>query len=246
MWDLQQRTLLRKVRVSTGKVAPLGFLLKTKRLFVYCENDSSIREWDIAEWRERRSWTAAGDRFALSFQASSDEEWLWVSDARSWVVLNTVSGHERRLDWDTHQPAGGETLSPNGKLMAQARITGYVKLWTCDPDTATVRLEHQFDRFMLGAHSVAFSPDGKRLAAGGYGHESIRLWDVEGKQELLTLDAPGSGGGFFGTAFSPDGNMLGSTSDGGGCVLLACAVVGGNRRRRGEGGSLISIICAGD
>jgi WD40 repeat protein len=211
VWDLQQCKLLRKLRVSTGKVAPLGYLLKNRRLFVYSENDSSIREWDIAEWREISSWTAAGDRF--EFQASSDEEWLWLGDARSWVVINTATGHKRRLDWGTHQRGGHETLSPNGKLMAQARVTGFVKLWKCDLDTATVRLEHQFDRFICGAHSVAFSPDGKRLAAGGYGHESIRLWDVEGKQELLTLDAPGSGGAFFGTAFSPDGNLLGSTSD---------------------------------
>jgi len=55
-----------------------------------------------------------------------------------------------------------------------------------------MRGEHTFARFMLGGHSVAFSPDSRRLAAGSSGHESIRLWDVESKQELLTLDSPGS------------------------------------------------------
>jgi WD40 repeat protein len=62
--------------------------------------------------------------------------------------------------------------------------------------------------FLLGVHSVAFSPDGTRLAVGSAGHEAIKLWDVESHQELLTLE--GQGSLFHATAFSPDGNLMGS------------------------------------
>ena len=71
---------------------------------------------------------------------------------------------------------------------------------------------------MLGAHSVAFTADGQRLAAGsGSGHEAIRLWDVQSKQELLTLAS--SGVVFAKTDFSPDGNIL-SSLDGPGYLHL--------------------------
>jgi WD40 repeat protein len=62
--------------------------------------------------------------------------------------------------------------------------------------------------FLLCGHAVAFSPDSKRLAIGGDGMEAIKLWDVESRQELLTLE--GEGSHFYRTAFSPDGNVVGS------------------------------------
>jgi hypothetical protein len=44
-----------------------------------------------------------------------------------------------------------------------------------------------------GIDSVAFSPDGSRLAAGGSGKEALKLYDTAGYQELLTLEADASG-----------------------------------------------------
>jgi WD40 repeat protein len=64
----------------------------------------------------------------------------------------------------------------------------------------------------MGAHSATFSPDGTRLAAGSNGRESIKLWDVESHQELLTLESQESR--FVQCAFSPDGNVFGAKSMG--------------------------------
>lgn len=205
VWDLQQRKLLHKVPVSTGIVSPLGFLLKTRKLFVDCEYDSSIREWDMAEWRETRSWTTQA--IVPTFAATSDEQWLLLGQGRGRdLLLNTATGGEHRLD--PKGPIWSQTFSANGKRFAEASSTGFVKLWEWDAVTSTLRLAHTFDRCMLGAHSVAFSPDNKRLAAGSSGHESIRLWDVESKEELLALDEPSWGS--WKTDFSADGNVLGS------------------------------------
>ena len=87
------------------------------------------------------------------------------------------------------------------------------KVWETDPvrEAATIR------GFLLGVHSVGFSPDGDRLVIGGSGAEAIRFWDLRSRRELVTL--PGQNSRFLRPAFSLDGNVLGS-ADGIGILHL--------------------------
>ena len=54
-----------------------------------------------------------------------------------------------------------------------------------------------------GALSLAYAPDGKRLAAAGGEH--LRLWDVA---QGAAAEIPGKHRGLRAVAFSPDGRML--------------------------------------
>ena len=57
-------------------------------------------------------------------------------------------------------------------------------------------------RSKSGASSVAFSPDGARLLAGGY--NAVKLWDVASGQLVLGVKTPSPDL----VAFSPDGSKL--------------------------------------
>src|SRR5438270_780808 len=80
-----------------------------------------------------------------------------------------------------------------------------MKLW----DAATGR-----ELLTLKGHtgpvmSVAFSPDGARLASASY-DRTVRLWDATTGGELLALT--GHTGSVWDVAFSPDGTRLASAS----------------------------------
>jgi RNA polymerase sigma factor (sigma-70 family) len=113
-------------------------------------------------------------------------------------------------------------LSEDGKWIAAGGRAGAdganrdnrVMVW----DLQTGKVKHEWtDPTMEGAvTAVAFSPDGKLVAAGGISEGSVRVWDVQtGKlKHLLKGDK-----GIHALAFSPDGKTLASAGDGGKIIL---------------------------
>ena len=91
--------------------------------------------------------------------------------------------------------------APDELVAAAVDGGGFLRFWNL-----TLEPEDAFKGFLGGAHSVIYSPDGRRLAASSNGMEAVKLWDAETRQELLTLS--GQGSLFFGLQFSPDGRLL--------------------------------------
>jgi serine/threonine protein kinase/WD40 repeat protein len=136
-------------------------------------------------------------------------------------------GHELRV-WDTATGKAvyaqdfrqnlsdlNPTLSPDGSRLAFVLLE--------DSPTATSRLtvrripdgeeifRYPLEKSDLGISSLAFSPDGKRLAALARGRGpgltwQVLLWDLESGQELRQIVLPGST--YVGVCFSPDGARL--------------------------------------
>jgi WD40 repeat protein len=104
------------------------------------------------------------------------------------------------------------TFSPDRRLMAAVGGSS-VGLWkAADLDRGGgVPPVAILGGFTLAPHSIAFSPDGRRLAAGGDGREAVRLYDAESFLPVLTLAARGSL--FQRTAFSPDGTVLAASNE---------------------------------
>jgi RNA polymerase sigma factor (sigma-70 family) len=120
--------------------------------------------------------------------------------------------------------AGDLVLSPDGKTLAvvtqQAKTAtkaepGEVVLW----DVATGKELQMLTGYGDKIYQAAFSPDGKRLAAGGgIQDRTVRVWDVATGKELVRI--PGPEGWVRPVAFSPDGKTLAVGGQNGIIVLL--------------------------
>ena len=133
---------------------------------------------------------------------------LQVWDAETGRKVGTLGTHD--------QDIRGVVFSRDGGHLATSSGDGEVKLWD------VTRLDKEYldgkpaPRHTIPARvpgpslNMAFSPDGKRLAAGGE-HNSIEVRDVETGNVLQTL--PGHGGDVYTVAFSHDGRWIASGSE---------------------------------
>ncbi len=105
----------------------------------------------------------------------------------------------------------GASFSRSSEYFATGSSDGTVRLQDTTPFYRLVPLlDYEKYRWTLDAGAgevrcVAFSPNGKLLAAGNrYG--SVRIWDVASKKEVKTIT--GHMGEVWSIAFSPDGKTL--------------------------------------
>ena len=95
-------------------------------------------------------------------------------------------------------------FAPDARMFAVATEPHLVRLWELPGFKEVAPLRGH----MMGGKSVAFSPDGRRIATASGSFDTLKLWDVESRLELLSLGAEGSM--FQRTLFSQDGNRLGT------------------------------------
>ena len=104
------------------------------------------------------------------------------------------------------------SYSLDGKTLAVGYGNGDIAFW----DTATNQKTAFLDTNSSVLWTLAFSPDGKLLASGGYEDPTISLWDVQ-TQTLLgsfdghtRLDGRVQNSGVSSVTFRPDGKTLAS------------------------------------
>lgn len=204
---------------------------------------AGVRVWDAGTGKELVSVPGAGS-VAAAF--SPDGKRLAVARHANATVHDATTGKELlRIDPHDQPPARfpfparllAVAFSPDGKRVATAGSAarvggphgypgGAVKVWDAESGKAL----HHFDDIPAVANGVAFSPDGKHIAASHFGAGGelpiageVRVWEAEGGKLLHTLRgyepakvvAGRDGYHVTGVAFSPDGKRIASAgSDG--------------------------------
>jgi WD40 repeat protein len=218
--DLSRGDLRREFKLGKGNVSPVSFLARGHRLMVWSATGNNFSEWDLDANRETQSWAAPaifdpnGDRRLNGFSVSPDERLAigvgWGGDLSA---RNLPDHGAMNLALDALE-GSFVAFSSDGTRLAISSYLGYARVW----DKASWREEATLRGFLNAVDSVAFSPDGKRLATGGTTpDDAVKLWDVDSWQDLLTLRGVGSL--FEITAFSPDGNAIGTMSQDGSLSL---------------------------
>jgi WD40 repeat protein len=146
--------------------------------------------------------------------------WEWYFQERlCHQELRTLKGHKGIVY--------AVTFSPDGVHVASASRDGTVRLWNTATGKEIRTLKEKDDpkrQQIYTVYSLAFSPDGKRLATGHEFHGIVRLWDVADGRELREVKTDGLVG-VTNLAFSPDGRRL-ATILGNGLVQIVDAADG--------------------
>jgi WD40 repeat protein len=220
LWDADAGTDLRGWKVPTDefRIVPSGGPMLTYRHAIslvtaftadgktlFAAHAGGISRWDTATGKELPPLDSAKEWRWFLCQPSPDGRLVVVGGHHGaryrLALLDATTGrslHELPV-WAGESP-NACTFSPDGRTLALTDSRG-VALW----EVASGQPRGRLSGGQCAARSLAFSPNGRFLAAGG-DETAIRLWDLTAERPAGQLNLPGMSVGPL--AFSPGGRRL--------------------------------------
>ena len=184
-----------------GTVRTVKFSPANNALLASAGDTNTIKLWNLRNDTVTTFRGHTGQVNAVAFSpngqllASGGDDWtfkLWnIRQQQHIATLEHITDRSR-------SQVKNIAFSPDGQRLATAGQ--HVKLWDVSNQTEVATLQHESYVWAL-----AFSPDGRLLAAGD-GEGSVKIWDIQ-KQQVISQLA-GDTRSVYAVTFSPDGRTL--------------------------------------
>ena len=208
-WDVKHRVVRERLAGHAAEVSTLEITPDGRTAITAGSNDGQVAFWDLDDSRRLVRRVPLASRFVADestprgVAVSPDDRTLAVTHEHGTVELIDTATLEPRdvLRKAFDGPALATDFSPNGRLLAVAGDKGELGLW----DARTLAPVRRLEGLRGWTQAVAFSPDGRRVAAGDWSADNrLLIWDVaSGRQTASASDFhPGE------LTFSPDGRLL--------------------------------------
>jgi WD40 repeat protein/serine/threonine protein kinase len=192
IWDIDSGEERATLQGHSGRVNSVSFS-PDGTYVLSASQDGTIRLWDSNSGHEIRSLDLSGRHiFDVAFSpdgrqiASADSDWsIRLYDVRSGSLIKELKGHSAGVI--------GVVFSPNGDRIASTAYDSALKLWDTQSgrELVSITASSQGEANVAGSSvhnfaSVAFSPSGRRIAAG-MDNGIIKFLDAPTEHEVATL-----------------------------------------------------------